>query len=150
MKRDWTRPGMRLSVAGYSNDFFAFLLFLRLALVTALCLAGPLVASKECGDPIGALTYIAAFPLWWWHFGLPRFKEQRSGLFSAGFCLFGYVAMSASLAVIVLLAFGVIQEGQPHPLPQWFPRSRPVRFLIIFAVLSLYAVFRRKITKKGP
>jgi hypothetical protein len=140
---------MRLSLAGYCNDFFAFLLFLRLTLVTGLCLVGPLLVAKAYGDCLGALSYIAAFPLWWWHFGLPRFSEQRSGFFSPGFCIFGYLAMSASLVVVMLLAFGVIREGQPHPLPQWFPRSRLVRFLIIFAVLSLYAIFKRKITKKS-
>lgn len=149
MKRDWTRGGMRLSVAGYSNDFFAFLLFLRLALVTGLCLAGPLLVSKAYGPRIGAVAYIAAVPLWWWHFGLPRFKEQGSGFFSRGFCLFGYLAMGASLAVITLLAFNVIREGQPHPLPAWFPQSRVVRFLVIFAALCLYAFFKRKITKRG-
>jgi asparagine N-glycosylation enzyme membrane subunit Stt3 len=95
------------------------------------------------------VAYIATFPLWWWHFGLPRFKEQGSGFFSPGFCLFGYLAMSASLAVIMLMAFGVIKEGEPHPLPEWFPRSRVIRFLIIFVVLCLYAFFKRKITKKG-
>jgi hypothetical protein len=123
MKRDWSKPGMRLSVEGYSNDSFAFLLFLRLALVTGLCLAGPLLVSKACGPCVGAIAYIGAFPFWWWHFGLPRFKEPRSGFFAPGFCLFGYLAMSVSLAVIALMAFGVIKEGQPHPLPQWFPRS---------------------------
>src|SRR3954466_5844358 len=102
MKRDWTRPGMRLSVAGYCNDFFAFLLFLRLALVTGLCLVGPPLVSKGFGPYIGASAYVAAFPLWWWHFGLPRFREYGSGFFSPGFCLFGYLAMSASLAVIAL------------------------------------------------
>jgi|SRR6516225_5509460 len=85
VKRDWTRPGMRLSVGGYCNDFLAFLLFLRLALVTGLCLAGPLLLSKAYGPGIGALAYVAAFPLWWWHFGLPRFKEQGDGFFSPGF-----------------------------------------------------------------
>src|SRR5437660_12757580 len=104
---------MRLSVAGHCNDFFAFLLFLRLTLVTGLCLAGPLLVSKAYGPCIGAVAYIVTFLLWWWHFGLPRFKEQRSGFFSPGFCLFGYLAMTASLAVIVLMAFGIIREGQP-------------------------------------
>lgn len=149
MKRDWTKPGMRLSVTGYSNDFFAFLLFLRLAFVTGLCLAGPLLLSKGYGPGIGGVAYTAAFPLWWWHFGLPRFKEEGGGFFSPGFCLFGYLAMTACFAVIVHMAFGVIKEGQPHPLPQWFPRARVARFLIIFGALCLYAYIKRKIAKRS-
>jgi hypothetical protein len=135
---------MRLSVAGYCNDFFAFLLFLRLALVTGLCLFGPLLISKMYGNRVGAILCVAAFPLWWWHFGLPRFKEQGSGFFSARFCLFGYLAMSAILVVIILLAFGIIKEGQLHHIPE------RVRILIIVGVIAIYAFSNQKISEEGP
>ena len=63
--------------------------------------------------------------------------------------MFGYLAMTACLAVIVLMSFGIIREGQPHRLPQWFPRSRVGRFPVIFGVLCLYAYVRRRLTKKS-
>jgi len=137
---------MRLSVAGYSN--FAFLLFLRLALVTALCLTGPVLISKVWGPRVAEFTLLAAFPLWWWHFGLPRFKEHRSGFFSPGFCLVGYLVMTASLVLITLMTFGILKEGQSPQLPHWFPRSRVARFLILLAIFYLFAFLKQKLRKK--
>ena len=150
MKRDWTKPQMRLSVEGYCNDFLSFFLFLRLVCVIGLCLIGPLLLSKSCDPRIAVATYLVAFPLWWWHFGLPRFKDSGTGLFSPKFCLFGYLYMSACLAVVTLMAFGVIKEGQPHPPPQWIPHSPVARFLIIFSILYLYVFLRRRALKKSP
>jgi len=148
MKRDWTKPGMRLSVDGYGN--FAFLLFLRLGLVTAFCLIGPLLISKAYGQTIGVISAVAVFPVWWWHFGLPRFKERSgSGFFSPGFCLVGYVFMTLQLAVLLLQKFGVLKEGQRHPFPDWVPRSHTARFLIIFALLLVFEFIYRKFRKRG-
>ena len=143
MKRDWTKPGMRLSVDGYCN--FAFLLFLRLALVTALCLIGPQLIGRAYGNSVGVVSAIAVFPLWWWHFGLPEFKEvSGGGFFSPGFCLVGYVFMTLDLAIMILMRFGILKEGQPHPLPNWIPRSHTARFLIIFAILLIFEFIYRK------
>jgi membrane protease YdiL (CAAX protease family) len=141
---------MKVSLPVYCNDFLAFLLFLRLALVTLLCFFGGPVLSKAYGYSVGLIACLVAFPLWWYHFGLPRFHEERSGIFSARFCLWGYLIMAAVLVVVMLLLLGVLKEGQPHPIfPQWFPKSRTLRFCIIFAVLSLFAFARRKPPKSN-
>ena len=148
MKRDWTKPGIRLDVDSYFN--FAFLLFIRLALVTAFCLIGPLLISRAYGQTIGIISGVVVFPLWWWHFGLPRFKEGRgSGFFSPGFCLVGYVFMALQLAILVLQKFGILKEGKPHPLPDWVPRSHTARFLIISGFLLVFEFIYRKLRKKG-
>jgi len=139
---------MRLSVAGYCNDLLGFFLFLRLVLVVGLCLLGPLLISKAWGPRIGVAAAICAFPLWWWHFGLPRFKKRGSGFFSTGFCLYGYFSMSASFVVITLMNFGILKEGQPHQLPEWLPRSRLAWFIILFICFFIFEFFKRKLRKK--
>ncbi len=139
---------MRLDVDGYGN--FAFVLFLRLALVTVFCFIGPLLISKGYGQTMGVISAIAVFPLWWWHFGLPRFKEGRGGgFFSPGFCLTGYVFMALQLAVLILKKLGMVEQGKPHPLPDWVPRSHTARFLIIFGLLLVFEFVYRKFRKKG-
>jgi hypothetical protein len=104
---------MRLSPRDVASDLFSFLLFLRLGFVTFLCFPGALIVSKQCGPAIGMVACIVAFPLWWYHFGLPRFKEQRSGFFSARFCFWGYVAMTALLVVDILEFFDILKEAHP-------------------------------------
>ena len=113
MKRDWTKPQMRLQPRDVASDLFSFLLFLRLGLVTFFCFLALPVIIKQAGPAIGFIPCLVAFPLWWYHFGLPRFSEQRSGFFSAKFCLWGYVAMTAFLVVDVLEWLGIFKEAHP-------------------------------------
>jgi len=148
MKPDWTKPRMRLSLPAYCNDSLAFLLFLRLTVVAFLCFPCTLVLSKIYGTGIGLIACLLAYPLWWYHFGLPRFKEQRSGFFSARFCLMGYVAMTAALLIVTLEFFDVIQEGKPVHLPALLPKSNVLRFLIIFSALWGCDFAKRKFSKK--
>lgn len=149
MKRDWTKPQMRLSVEGYCNDFLCFLLFLRLALVVFLCVPIVLVITKSYGPGIGLICCISAYPLWWYHFGLPRFKEQGSGFFSPRFCLWGYIAMTVSFLVILLEYFGILKEGEPNPhLHKASPYLRTA-IMVGFAIFSVYALARHRKPKDG-
>lgn len=138
---------MRLSPRDVASDLFSFLLFLRLALVSFLCFGGTLMVAKQYGPVLGITACLVALPLWWYHFGLPRFKERQSSLFSAEFCLIGYLAVAATLVVCVLEYFGIIQEGRPIHI---FPKSHLVRYVIIFTVFCLYAFIRRKYSKEVP
>lgn len=146
MKHDWRQPRMKLSLPVYSNDFLAFLLFLRLTLVVVFCLFGGIVLGKWVGTGAGLAGYGLAFPLWWYHFGLPRFGVAGSGYFSPGFCWLGYLLMAFGLVGVALLYFGVIKEGRPIPIyPEWFPKSRVARYAIIFAALCLVEYVWRKL-----
>jgi hypothetical protein len=111
MKRDWTKPQMRLQPRDVASDLFSFLLFLRLGVVTLFCFLGLPVIIKQAGAATGFFVCLIAVPLWWYHFGLPRFSEQRSGFFSAKFCLWGYIAVTAYLVVDVLEWFGILKEA---------------------------------------
>lgn len=98
---------MRLSPRDVATDLFSLLLFLRLGFVTFLCYLGLPLVSKQYGFAIGTMACVIAFPLWWYHFGLPRLKEQPRGFnfFSAEFCLWGYVVMTAWLIVDIWECF---------------------------------------------
>lgn len=135
---------MRLSPRDFSGYQFSFRFFLRLALVSFLCFLGPLLVSKQFDPAIGILACIVAFPLWWYHFGLPRFNEQGSGFFSARFCMFGYIMMAASVVLTVLEYFGIIQEGRPIPfLRQLSPYFR-VAVMVCFIAFCIYEFTGRK------
>jgi hypothetical protein len=144
MKRDWTKPQMRLSPRDVASDFYSFLLFLRLGLVTFLCSLGIAIISKLGGPAIGVISCLVAFPLWWYHFGLPRFKEQQSGFFSARFCLLGYIVMSTWLVVSLLEYFGIIKEGQPIPLVRQLSPYLRVALLVGVVAYIVYEFTKRK------
>lgn len=149
MKRDWTRPQMRLSPRDVASDLFSFLPFLRLALVIFLCFPSPLLVTKKFGPAIGTVACILAFPLWWYHFGWPRSKEQRSGLFSQSFCMWGYFVMGASLIVAVLEYFGVIQEGRPIPFVRQLSPYLRVAIIVGFVTFWFYEFSKRKKPSDG-
>jgi len=144
---------MRVSLPGYCNDFLSFLLFLRLGTVVFLCAGGAILTAKSYGPGYGVIAGCAAYPLWWYHFGLPRFKSGASGIFSAKFCLWGYIWMTVVLLVCVLEYFGILKEAAgPTPVSQeeWYSRRHIIRYVIIFCVLCAYAFFKKRFfDKKG-
>ena len=143
---------MRLSLPVHLNDFLGFLLFLRLGAVAFGCAIAPLLIAKTYGPGFGLAACSAAYPFWWYHFGLPRFKEQRTGLFSATFCLWGYIIMTVALSVCALEYMGILKEatGKPPAQPQdFFSTKHMVRVLVIFGVLCLYAYFKGVLFKRN-
>ncbi len=143
---------MRLSLPVYLNDFLSFLLFLRLATVVFLCVGGVPLVTKSYGPSFGVVACLFAYPLWWYHFGLPRFKEQATGIFSAKFCLWGYIIMTVWLLVCTLEYLGVLKETtgkSPENHQEFFSRTHIIRFLIIFGVLCAYSFFRGTLFKRN-
>ena len=99
---------MRLGMVTQANGFFSFLLFLRLAFVTFMCVPGVLIISRLYGPAYAVLAGATAYVLWWYHFGLPRFKVQGDGFFSPRFCFWGYAFITLTLLVNVLMLAGVL------------------------------------------
>jgi len=141
---------MRLSLPAYLNDFRSFLLFLRLAAVVFVCVIGVMLIAKSYGPGFGVCACLVAYPLWWYHFGLPRFKEQVTGIFSAEFCMWGYIIMTVWLLVFTLEYLDVLKEAAgnfPESHQSFFSKKHMIRFLIIFAVLCVYGFFKSRLSK---
>jgi hypothetical protein len=139
---------MRLGPHHFDGGFCSFLLFLRLMLVSLCCLLGTPVFAYFYGPSVGLAGCLAAYPLWWYHFGLPRFKEREDGFFSARFCLYGYIFMSAVLIVVVLEYFEILKEGRPILFMQQFGPYFRVAFWLGFAAYCAYEFIKWKATKK--
>lgn len=140
---------MRFSLQAYWSG----LLFLRLALTVCACIGLPLVISECWGPGFAAAACLFAFPLWWFHFGLPRFKRESGGgiLSSPWFCLWGYGAITLILLASVLEVLGIIKEGQPLFRLDEHRRMilRRVVLVAVVCVSLLYEYARRGRQKEG-
>ena len=116
MKRDWTRPQIRLVPDHIAGGLPCFLRGVRLLFVALSCILGLPVFIYQYGPGAGLIACLGAYLLWWYHFGLRGYGWGDFTFLSNEFCLFGYTVISAATLIAVLEYFDVLKEGRP-PFP---------------------------------